>query len=267
MPFTDIHSHILPGFDDGARGEPEFIAMATAASAAGTSRMVATPHCDLDSDPAVIERVAPAVASHAALLRAQGIALELLPGLEVRVNSGLYRAAEEGSLGELRLGGRGERGYILTDLPPIDMPTATADILFQVQLRGFTPILAHPERNRYLCSRVALVREMAERGIVMQVNAGSLEGLYGRSAARCAFTLLEQGLVGMVASDAHAPTGRGPDLSGAARLLSARLGEEAARALLEENPGLALAGEPLREIVVKAPRLGLKARLSRLARG
>ncbi len=266
MPFTDIHSHILPGFDDGARGEEEFLEMSRIASAGGTARMVATPHCDLDSDPSAFERVAPAVERHAGLLDREGIALELLPGLEVRVNAGLFRAASEGALAELRLGGRGEGGYILTDLPPIDMPTATADILFQVQLRDFTPILAHPERNRYLCNRLDLVREMVERGIVLQVNAGSLEGIYGRAANRCALALLDHGLAGLVASDAHAPSGRGPDLSMAARILSSRYGEEAARVLLEVNPGLALAGKPLLEVSAKAPRHSLRARFARSGR-
>ncbi len=242
------------------------MAMARAAVAGGTARMAATPHCDLDADPAEAARVAPAVESCRGLLKREGVPLELLPGVEVRVNAGLYRAAGEGDLGGLRLGGPGEAGYILTDLPPIDMPTATAEILFQVQVHGFIPILAHPERNRHLSTRLGLLREMADRGIVLQVNAGSLEGIYGRAAARCAFALLDEGLAGLVASDAHAPSGRGPDLSGAAGIIAARLGDEAARVLLDDNPGRALAGEPLLEVAGRAPRRGLRSRFSRAGR-
>lgn len=266
MPFTDIHSHILPGFDDGAEDDAAFLEMARAAVGGGTARMAATPHCDLDSDPSVIARVAEAVGAYGALLDREGIGLKLLPGLEVRINSGLFRAAEDDELEALRLGGAGKAGYILTDLPPIDMPTATADILFQVQLRGFTPILAHPERNRFLSNHIDTVREMAERGIILQVNAGSLEGLYGKTAKRCALALLDEGLAGLVASDAHAPAGRGPDLSPAALIIAERLGEDAVGVLLEANPDLSLAGEPLMEVRGKTRRRGSWFRFARSSR-
>lgn len=247
MPFTDLHSHILPGFDDGASDDTEFLDMARIAVRGGTARMAATPHYDLESPDRELQAVHAAVEEHRELLRIEGIPLVLVPGVEVRVNAGLYDLADgSGELRGLTLGGNGR--YLLCDLPLIDMPTATADILFRVQLHGLVPILAHPERNRFLSSRLEAVRELVERGVEVQINSGSLEGLYGKAAQRSAFALLDEGLARIVASDAHKPDGRSPDLSGAARMISRQYGEEAVGFLLAVNPERALAGEDLAEV-------------------
>jgi len=253
LAFTDIHSHILPGFDDGAANDGEFLQMAALALRGGTSCMVATPHCDLEDPLPRLEDIPITVEQYRELLRSRSLGLDLVPGVEVRINAGLYRwARESGEMERLTLAGNGR--YLLADLPLGDMPNAAADILFLVQLRGVTPILAHPERNRLLASRPERVRELAERGIVIQVNSGSLLGLYGRAAMRCAAALLSQGLVRVVASDAHGPAARDPDLSPAHALLVRSLGEDAARLLLEENPAAVLAGEETAAVAAKPPR-------------
>ncbi len=260
MPFTDLHSHILPGYDDGASDVAEFLDMARAAAAGGTVRMAATPHYDPDSPGLDPEETAAAVSSHDALLRSAGIPLELVGGMEVRINPGLLRLAREGAdLYRLTLG-YGNK-YLLCDLPLIDMPACTADTLFQLQLRGFVPILAHPERNRYLAARPDEIRAFAERGVELQVNSGSLEGLYGKAAMRCAFSLLAEGTARLLASDAHALNRRGPDLSGAARIVTHKFGADTARLLLEVNPERVLAGEPLLHTV--AAEKGRSARRRR----
>lgn len=259
MAFTDIHSHILPGFDDGARDEEEFLAMARRALEGGTGRLAATPHCDLEDPASRWRDVRHAVRVSQDLLSSRGLHLELVPGLEVRVNSALYRMAREG--GDLDLLALGENGkYVLVDLPLMDLPAPTPDVLFMIQLRGFTPILAHPERNRLLSDRLQVVRDLRERGIEIQVNSGSLSGLYGRRARKAGWELLEGGTARLVASDAHQEEGRGPDLSGTYRLLRRRLGEEAARLLLETNPSLVLEGKSLHDL---PETRGRKGRLSR----
>ena len=124
------------------------------------------------------------------LLKANGISLLLAHGMEVRVNAGLFELAREGTgLEELCLGS--SKKYILVDLPLADMPVAAPDILYQVQLRGITPILAHPERNRYLVEHPPALRDLVERGIEVQVNAGSLAGIFGKQARNSARLLLK----------------------------------------------------------------------------
>lgn len=248
MPFTDIHAHILPGYDDGAENDEEFFLMARAAVAGGTVRMAATPHYDIENPGLIPESLPAEVRRREGLLRSEDIPLQLVPGVEVRANAGLYDLArKDGGLEKLVLGGSGN--FILTDLPLIDVPTATPDILFHIQLRGYVPILAHPERNRYLSAHPQEVREMVERGVVIQVNSGSLEGIYGKTAQHSALSMLREGAARLVASDAHSPRGRNADLSGAADIIRAQLGEDAVRILLEVNPERALAGEALVDVV------------------
>ena len=244
MTWTDIHSHILPGFDDGASNDEEFLQMARMAAKGGTSLVAATPHYDCDSRSFEPHEAAAAVEVHNGLLKANGIPLVLAHGMEVRVNAGLFELAREGAgLEELCLGS--SKKYILVDLPLADMPVAAPDILYQVQLRGITPILAHPERNRYLVEHPPALRDLVERGIEVQVNAGSLAGIFGKQARNTARLLLKEGVARLVASDAHGTKGRNPDLSGAAKALARLLGKEAPRMLLEINPGLALSGEKI----------------------
>lgn len=261
MPFTDLHAHILPGFDDGASDEQEFLEMAGVAVRGGTAVMAATPHYDPENPGMDLQEVPGAVDDHVRLMRSRGIPLMLVPGVEVRINAGLFRLAkEDGALDRLGLGTSGR--YILVDLPLFDLPVATEDILFQVQLCGLTPILAHPERNRHLVKSPAMVREMLDRGVEMQVNSGSLEGIYGKAARRTSRSLLQEGVARLVASDAHKPRGRSPNLSGAAGIIHRQLGEKTVRVLLEENPGRVLAGENLVEAVDNAVRSSSSKRFS-----
>jgi protein-tyrosine phosphatase len=244
LSFTDLHSHILPGFDDGARDEAQFLDMAEIALVGGTSRMVATPHYDLESSNIELEDIARAVEEHSALLASKGMKLELVAGAEVRINAGLFELAEKSA--ELARLGIGEKGkYLLVDLPLFDLPVATDEVLFRIQLSGITPILAHPERNRYLVRHPSIVRDMVDRGIELQVNSGSLEGIYGRHARKSASSLIREGVARLIASDAHQPSGRDPDLSSAAGIIERQLGSEAAKIMFQVNPDRVIQGEGL----------------------
>lgn len=246
MNFADVHCHILPGFDDGARTVEESLAMARAAAWGGSAVVAATPHYDCESPGFEPRDVAEATRELGALLEKTRIPVELAPGMEVRVNAGLFELAREGGgLEELCLG-EGAR-YILVDLPLVDIPVATPEIFFQVQLRGVTPVLAHPERNRYLVEHPEALRDLVERGVEVQVDAGSLAGVFGRKARKAARLLLKEEAAKLVASDAHGALGRGPDLSDAARALERLLGEKAVRTIMEVNPRLVLAGESMSE--------------------
>jgi protein-tyrosine phosphatase len=244
LTWTDIHSHILPGFDDGASSEQEFLEMARKAVEGGTSVMVATPHYDHESPAFELPEITEAVVGHNSLLQERNIPLRLVPGAEVRVNAGLLQSAMKNGGMEGFCLGNSEK-YILVDMPITDMPLAATDAFFHLQLHGMVPILAHPERNRHLVEHPAVLRDLVERGIEMQVNSGSLEGIFGKAARRTAMSLLNEGASRLVASDAHGLRARTPDLSRAARVLCDLLGEEAARLILEVNPGLVLDGKEL----------------------
>lgn len=242
MSFTDLHSHILPGFDDGARDEAQFLEMAQIALEGGTSRMVATPHYDLEGSTIELDEVAQSIERHAEFLNSRHMPLSLIPGVEVRISAALFTLAKDGEkLRRLRIGEASR--FLLVDFPLFDLPVPTPDIIFQIQLSGLTPIIAHPERNRYLVKHGSMTKALVDRGVELQVNSGSLEGIYGKHARQSAMALIKEGVAKLVASDAHRPEGRGPDLSNAARIIERQLGADAARIMLQVNPDLVVGGE------------------------
>lgn len=130
----------------------------------------------------------------------------------------------------------------------MDVPVGAEETIFRLQLHGCTPILAHPERNRRLADDLALLRDLVDRGVELQVNSGSLLGTYGRTARRVATALLREGLARLMASDAHRAVERHPDLSEAWKKVRGLLGEGAADVLLRENPRAVLYGEVLQPL-------------------
>lgn len=242
MDWIDIHSHILPGFDDGASNDDEFMAIARAAAGSGTCTMAATPHFDLDKAAYSPSETAESVTEHNLMLTREKIPLTLVAGMEVRINAGLSNLADEpDKLRALTLGGHGK--FMLVDLPMIDMPVAIDEIFFKIQLGGITPILAHPERNRYLVEHPEAPVRFVDHGVELQLDSGSLTGLFGKTAQKSAKDLLKDGLARLVASDAHEAQGRGPDLSGAAGVIRDLLGKEAPELVLKTNPGRVLEGQ------------------------
>lgn len=248
MDWIDIHSHILPGFDDGAANEEEFLAIAREAARRGTGTMVATPHYDLEKAAYGPSEPLESVEKQNRILARENIPLTLIPGMEIRINAGLSNITEKpDELRALTLGKKGK--FMLVDLPMIDMPVATSDIFFKIQLCGITPILAHPERNRYLVEHPKALRSFIDQGVDLQLDSGSLTGLFGKTAQKYAISLLKDGLAKLIASDTHEAVGRGPDLTGAAGVIGDLFGKEAPELFLKINPGRILEGQrPLKAV-------------------
>lgn len=251
-PWIDIHSHILPGIDDGAASDEEMLAMAEVAAAGGSSIVVATPHVDHEGGRFDYRIIAPEVARCNALISERGIPVELIPGVEVRINAGMSGLLAETSAEVLTLGGTGR--YLLADIPMLEAPLGMQELLFEAQLKGLTPIIAHPERCRPFVEDPGLLSELADRGMEIQIDSDSLEGRFGRDAHRLGWALLREGTARLVASDAHSATVRNPDLSKVAESLDKRLGDGSAQLLLYENPRRVLAGEGLLELPAAGER-------------
>lgn len=254
----DIHNHILPGVDDGAATLDVSIAMLDAALALGIRTIVATPHLTepLSDDyattiQAAFERVEPQA-------RARGIALER--GFEIRLSPDLPRRLRAGEPITLA----GSRA-VLVDLPFVDdWPLYVDETLFAVQSSGFQPILAHPERYPRIQRSPELAREIAARGVSLQVNIASLTGIFGRRAKRAAEVLLRSGIVHLVATDAHSAGHRMAATPDGLTRLRELVGEGSMRALTIEHPASLLNGDPLPAPVVaggKIASLGLVQRV------
>lgn len=244
MGFVDVHSHILPGFDDGARSLEECLAMARAAERGGINDIIATPHVDLEGNRPDLEAVLRTSHEVNDKLAGEGIELTLHTGAEVRMSAALMKPLQLSlPLRDLTLMRGGE--YLLLDLPMVEFPLPSEEVFFQLQLAGITPVLAHPERNRFIHDHFEQLPRLVERGVVLQVNAGSLIGQYGRKIEHCGWKVLTDGLAHLVATDAHNPASSSLDLGKVNALIAKRLDEAEARRLLEENPRRILEGESL----------------------
>jgi protein-tyrosine phosphatase len=224
----DLHSHILPGVDDGARTMDEAVEIARAALGDGIDAIAATPHVRDDyptSPEAMEERV---VEVRVALAEA-GVALELLTGGEVAIDR--LDRLEPDDLRRFGLGGN--PSYLLVEFPYFGWPLDLADRLFRLQLVGITPVLGHPERNADVQSSPKRLERIVESGTLIQLTAASLDGRLGRQPRETGLQLVELGLAHLIASDAHHPGIRTVGMAAAAEAV----GDEAlARWLTEEIP-------------------------------
>ncbi len=206
----DLHCHILPGIDDGADSWEESLEMARISVDSGVRTVVATPHMSPDLHP---DQVNSLVAEFELRLSSRGLPLKVVPGMEARLEPELPELLREGRV--LPLAGR----FVLLELPHFSLPVYTGDLLFRVMLAGYQVILAHPERNPRVMENPELVFEWVSRGMLVQVNSGSVLGKFGSRVRQAAESLAKAGMVHFLGSDAHGAAGRRPDLAEAVKVL------------------------------------------------
>jgi protein-tyrosine phosphatase len=255
VPHTilDVHSHVLPGLDDGPRTLGRALRLCEVYVAEGVSTVVATPHLGDGVHAVTAAAIRRRVEQLTLACERRGLPLALLPGSEARVHPELLQAFDAGELLTVADNGR----YLLLEfhlqrVPPI------AGLLFELARRGVQPILCHPERHPDFWRRPELLAELVDQGCLVQVTAGSLLGAYGPPAQRTARRLLSAGLVHVVASDAHSARARPPRLRRAAEGLASFGGEGLARRLLETHPKRIIRGEPLEESPLAGPPPGAR---------
>ena len=233
----DIHSHILPELDDGPSTIEEAIAMVRMAARAGTTDIVATPHCNVRFafDP---ERIAVLLSK-----------MRAAAGAEIRLYSGCdFHLTPENIESALAQPSRytiNQKSYLLVEWSEVTVPHTALEIFERLRGRGLIPVVTHPERNRVLQNRTDWLEEWVEHGCLLQVTAGAFLGHFGSHASKAVHALARRGLAHMAASDAHDTKYRAPALQEAYRHVASCYGESYARMLFVENPGAALNGRPL----------------------
>lgn len=203
----DLHSHILFGLDDGAPDLGASVALAAAAVTDGTRQMVATPHVSEEYDPD-LDTIGRRTGELNAALAREALPLAVLPGAEVALSR--LPDLSDDELQALSLGGG---GCVLVESPYSSSAPFLDEALFDLQIRGFTPMLAHPERSPVLQADRERARRLIARGVLCSITAGSLAGRFGSRARRTALELLADGVVHSIDSDAHDLGGRPPGLS------------------------------------------------------
>lgn len=215
MKSADLHFHLLPGVDDGPGDFAESLYLARAAAAEGTQTIVATPHVRFDLGTTDASEILHRVCELRALLAAFSVPVEILCGGEI--GHDVVGSLSQFEL-ELLAQGPPEARWLLVEAPfegiGPDFHAATSEL----RERGFGVLIAHPERSADASLGAQGLRRELEAGSYAQLNAQSLTGEHGTDADRAAWRLIDEGLVTVIASDAHGPT-RPPALNAARRAL------------------------------------------------
>ncbi|MCP3032926.1 tyrosine protein phosphatase [Halobacillus sp. A1] len=195
----DLHSHILPGVDDGAQSLEESMAMAEAALQEGIDTIIAAPnHLNgsyVNDKPIILKKVNDLHNE----LQKRKMGLTVLPGQLTRLNGELLDDLKNGTILTINR----TSPYVLIELPGDHVPQYTNHLLFNLQMEGYQPIIANPERNEYIQKHPNALYTLVKNGAYSQVTAASLCGRHGRAVRKLAHQLIEANLVHVIASDIH----------------------------------------------------------------
>jgi protein-tyrosine phosphatase len=223
---TDLHTHILPGIDDGAQTVGESIALLQAELDDGVQTVALTPHfrTGISDQPLFLKRRGQSFDILREEIERHDLSVRLILGAE---------AAFSPELPDLDLDPLCYEGTktLLIELPMAHYPPFAREVFYRLLLKGYTPLLAHIERYPYFVSHPELLEDLIHGGALAQINAGCLLG-GGRSRKR-ALGMINSGLVRVMATDAHSMSGRPPQLKKAVRIVKKKLGSQAAESLVE----------------------------------
>ncbi len=228
----DLHAHVLPGLDDGPATLEGSLELLRQACEDGVRVIVASPHTGdgrYETRPAQIREALDAVRAH---LEKASLPLTVLPGMELYLEGDVLK--DKGDEELLSVGGLGR--YLCFELPAAGLPFFLEEVLFRVNLRGYLPMIVHPERNVEIQRDPSIFRSLARHDAVAVISAGGIMGAYGRRAKKAAAELLRMGLVRGICSDAHSARHRPAVLSEALRAVEAVVGSTEAARLAWDYP-------------------------------
>ena len=242
----DIHSHLLPGLDDGSPDMETSLAMARMAVADGITHIVCTPHANhrYPYDPFRVEDLITTLRARLADAR---IPLQLARGADFHLT---YENIQEALADPARFSIAG-RGYLMTELPDFGSFSSFDETYYELRLAGMTPVVTHPERNPTLQDNRSKLNDWLHLGVLVQVTANSILGDMGKKSLRMALDLLEKKQVHFVATDAHNTSSRPPKLRAAYELVQKKFGSTYADSLFKSNPLCAFEGTQLPETLLQ----------------
>jgi protein-tyrosine phosphatase len=236
MDFIDLHSHVLPGLDDGAPDEDVSAQLLRGLAELGFAEVCATPHQRADLFLPDLADIKSTYAATVDRLAAQGSSVKLHLGVENMWDEVFYQRAQAGAIPSYDDG-----PAFLVEFPITELPVAVLEHLFEVRLKGKLPVIAHPERYEALWGAPQLAEKLAN-SCAMVVDLGAVGGHHGRKRNKAARDLLKNGFAHAAASDVHMID----DIRAAAdgiKWIEKKLGPEAVRQFLVDSPRLILQGE------------------------
>lgn len=217
----DIHSHILPEIDDGSKDMEMSIEMAKMYLENGINKVISTPHYIDGIENNCIEENQKILMELRNELQKQNLNIEIYLGNEVLVSLDVLKDLEDKKISTLN----GTR-YILIELPMFDIPLYVENLIYELLLKGYIPIIAHPERNTKIIENPNIMYKYIKNGALAQMNLPSLEGRYGCKIKETAEILLKHKMIHFVATDAHTCRRRSPDVANAIKILKSIVTQE-----------------------------------------
>lgn len=230
----DIHCHFLPGIDDGAKTLADALDMARAAVGAGVVYSVMTPHLHPGRYENLRTTIEPAFVSFQNALRKEEIPLQCGMAAEVRLSPEILDLIDQGELpflGEMD----GDK-IMLLEFPHSHIPLGADNLIRKLLDLKIRPIIAHPERNKDVIRKLEKIEPFIEMGCLLQLTASAVAGRFGDGPHLRARQLLEREAVFALATDAHDLKGRRPELREGVQAAAEIVGDEAARAMVQDNP-------------------------------
>jgi len=195
----DIHSHILPGIDDGAKTIQDSIDMAKQAVSEGIHTIIATPHHKNGKFDNIKSDILPLVDELNTTFKQENINLQVLPGQECRIYGEILEDYQKGDILPLNQSSH----YLFIEFPSSSVPRYAERLLYDIQVEGLTPVIVHPERNAELIERPDKLYKLVKNGAVTQLTASSLTGYFGKNIQKFSQQMIQANLTHFIASDAH----------------------------------------------------------------
>lgn len=235
----DIHSHILPGIDDGAKTMEDSLNMVKHAANEGITKIIATPHHKNGKYENIASEIMHKVDELNALIKDHHIDIQVLPGQESRIFGDILEDYEKGEILTLN-----QSRYVFIEFPSNHVPRYTKKLLFDIQLAGLSPIIVHPERNTEIMENPSILYKLVEQGAATQVTASSVTGHFGKKIKKFSHQLIEANQAHFVASDAHNLEGRTFRLKEAYDVIGKEIANDYVY-LLKENAELLVEGNAI----------------------
>jgi protein-tyrosine phosphatase len=249
----DLHCHILHDLDDGAESATESMQMAKAFSRSGYRTVAATPHMvpgTVWMPP--IDRITTQVAELNQTITDEGLELEIVSGMEIALDPQIPEMLDGDRLLPL-----GNSACLLIEPSFQQLPLGWEQVIFAILTKGYSILLAHPERCAQLAANSGLIDRLIGSGVYLQVNWGSFLGQYGRAVARTARSMAENGQIHCLATDSHHPGWYNPvRIQAATAKLRTMIGHENLQRITSDNPLRVLKGELLQPMTVSGAMSG-----------
>ncbi|RRS30899.1 MAG: capsular biosynthesis protein [Epsilonproteobacteria bacterium (ex Lamellibrachia satsuma)] len=194
---VDLHSHLIPGIDDGSRNREESLSLLKGMKALGYEKVITTPHIMSDAYRNTPEIIIEGLQALRKASKEEGIEMEIEAAAEYYLDDGFYDLLHKGEI--LSIGGK----YLLFETSYISKPIQLEEMIFEISSAGYTPLMAHPERYRYIKDPLGEFKRFKELGVLFQVNLNSFGGHYGKGAKNHADLLSKEGMIDFLGSDVH----------------------------------------------------------------